>query len=226
MKAVLSTRNKNKIRELNELFRSSSLDGIEILSLEDVGITEEVEEIGSTFEENSLIKASLPAKYGYIGIADDSGLCVDALNGAPGLYSSRFSGLEATDKTNNALLLSKLESVPDNERSARFVCVISCVFPDGYNSNSLNLGEHDFTDRFPAVTGSSAALTVRGECEGVILRSPRGFDGFGYDPLFYIPEIGKTFAELSSTQKSKISHRGRALRSFTEVFGRALRSIE
>ena len=187
MKFVLASNNKKKITELKTIL-SSLLPECEVLSLSDAGIEGDIEEIGKTFEENSVIKASVPAKLGYIGIADDSGLCVDALDGAPGVYSARYSG--GGDQANIDKLLSELENVPDEKRTAKFVCVMSAVFPDG------------------------KIITARGEAHGVILRERRGDDGFGYDPVFYSTDLQKTFAEASADEKNKVSHRGRALSLF------------
>ena len=217
MKIVLSSRNKKKISELRELFCASKLDSIELLSLDDIGIYEDTEENGSSFEENSLIKAAVPASLGYIGVADDSGLCVDALNDEPGIYSARYSGENASDRSNNEKLLSSLANVPASKRTARFVCVVSCVIPESMQSQLCLSKELDISGNFQTIVGTSKAFYVRGECNGVILDSPRGENGFGYDPLFYIPEKGKTFAQLSSAEKSSISHRGNAMRSFVSI---------
>lgn len=223
MKIILSSRNKKKIRELRELFDAACLSDVVIGSLDDIGVSGDTEENGSTFEENSLIKASVPARLGYIGIADDSGLCADALGNAPGIYSARFSGTNATDETNNEKLLAKLSDVPDERRTARFVCAVSCVFPEGAAADTALFGSSDVTGRYPGITGGMKAFCVRGECEGVILRAPRGENGFGYDPLFLIPGEGKTFAELSQAEKGRISHRGIAMRKFIDIFSRIVR---
>lgn len=192
MEIVLASRNKKKIAELTSLL-SHTLPGIKVLSLDDVGIKDEIEENGETFEENSMIKASVPAKLGYISIADDSGLCVDALGGEPGVYSARYSG--GDDSDNVAFLLKKLEGVPYPERTARFVCCVTCVFPE-----------------------QKVSFSVRGECEGYIVTERRGENGFGYDPVFYYPPFCKTFAEISAELKETVSHRGRAMRLFAERF--------
>lgn len=192
MEIVLASRNKKKIAELTSLL-SHTLPGIIVLSLDDVGIKDEIEENGETFEENSMIKASVPAKLGYISIADDSGLCVDALGGEPGVYSARYSG--GDDSDNVAFLLSKLENIPYPERTARFVCCVTCVFPE-----------------------QKVSFSVRGECEGYIVTERRGENGFGYDPVFYYPPFCKTFAEVGADKKEAVSHRGRAMRLFAERF--------
>ena len=186
IKVVLATRNKNKINELKTFFKELSDLDITVLSLNDIGYYGEIEEGGKTFEENAILKASVPARLGYIGIADDSGICVDALGGAPGVYSARFSG--GNDEDNNDLLLKKLEK--ENVRDAKYVCAMAVVFPDHSN---------DFT--------------VRGECYGKILTERHGEGGFGYDPLFYYEPFGKTFAEVDMAKKNKVSHRGVAVRS-------------
>ncbi len=189
MEFVLASNNKKKIAELQAIL-SSKLPNIKILSLSDIGFTGDIEENGTTFEENSVIKASVPAKMGYIGIADDSGLCVDALNGAPGIYSARYSG--GGDEENIRLLLENMKNVPTGERGAHFVCVMSCVFPDG------------------------KIISVKGTVSGQILEKRKGTGGFGYDPLFYYPPFEKTFSELSQEEKNKISHRAQAIQKLTE----------
>lgn len=189
MKIVLASGNQHKIKEWNATL-AKYIDGVEILSLNDVGVTGDIEEDGNTFEENALIKARVAAQSGYISVGEDSGLSVNALGGAPGVYSARYAGEHGNDAANNALLLENLK--PHTDRSAQFVCVIGCVFPDG------------------------TALCCRGETEGVILDEYRGQGGFGYDPLFYYEPFGKTFAELSAEEKNSISHRGKAIQAFAE----------
>ena len=190
MTMVMASRNRGKIKELETLLREISPD-IEILGLDDIGFEGDIEENGETFEENAFIKASVPAKLGYIGIADDSGLCVDALGGAPGIYSARYSGKGS--EANNDKLLLFMDPVPDDKRQARFVSVICVVFPDGRPD-----------------------IMVRGECKGVITRERRGNGGFGYDPLFYYPPLGATFGELDADTKNKISHRANAMKKLAE----------
>ncbi len=192
MKIVLASRNKKKKAELQSLL-SEYIGGIEILSLDDVGIIGEIEENGDTFEDNALTKARVAAMSGYIGVGDDSGLCVDALSGAPGIYSARYSGEHGDDEANNDLLLKNLEG--EKNRSARFVCCIACVFPERYSQNSF---------------------TVRGEVEGEILTERQGKGGFGYDPLFYYAPLGKTLAEITSEEKNSVSHRANAIKLFAE----------
>ena len=190
MKIVLASRNAHKIGELQTLL-SQYIKDIEILSLDDVGIFDEIEENGSTYLENALIKARAAAKSGYIGMGDDSGLSVRALGGAPGVYSARYSGGDYA--ANNALLLKNLEG--EHDRYAEFVCTIACVFPDG---------------REP--------ICVEGRTEGVILESLRGEGGFGYDPLFYYEPYEKTYAELTYDEKNSISHRCKAVEALAAEF--------
>ena len=190
MRIVLASRNKKKIAELESLL-GEYIDGIEILSLDDVGIHGEIEEDGESFKENALIKARVAASSGYIGIGDDSGLEVDALGGAPGIFSARYAGAHGDDAANNQLLLKNLEGSAD--RSARFICALACVFPDGRED-----------------------ICVIGKAEGEIISEYRGAGGFGYDPLFYFPPLGKTFGELSAEEKNKISHRSDAIRKMAE----------
>ena len=197
IKVVLATRNKNKIHELKAFFKELSSLDITVLSLDDIGYYGEIEENGTTFEENAISKASVPAKLGYIGIADDSGICVDALGGAPGIYSARFSG--GNDEDNNDLLLEKLKG--ETNREAKYVCAMACVFPDHTN---------DFT--------------VRGECFGKILTKRVGTGGFGYDPLFYFEPFGKTFAQVEMSKKNTVSHRAVAMRSLIKKLTKVLQN--
>ena len=199
MKIVLASNNKNKIKEMKALLAPLSPlfdGGIQLFSLSDINYTEEIEENGHSFEENAIIKASVPAKLGYYGIADDSGLEVDVLGGRPGIYSARYAGDHGDNEANNQKLLSELENVQDEKRTARFVSVIAMVAPEGKDA------------RFN--------FTVRGECEGKIIRKYRGTNGFGYDPLFLYEPLGKTFAELSDDEKNKVSHRAAAFGKLAE----------
>ncbi len=195
MKLVLASQNKKKIAELRAIL-SDCIPDIEVLSLADVGITEDIVEDGTTFAENALIKARTAAKSGYIGVGDDSGLCVDALDGAPGIYSARYAGAHADggagDRANMELLLRNMEGKTD--RRASFHCTIACAFPDG---------------REPIV--------CEGRVEGELLTSPAGEGGFGYDPVFYYPPFGCTFGEADAERKNKISHRAVALTAFAEA---------
>ena len=210
MKIVLASRNAKKIRELETLLAQHSSMHIEVLSLDDIGYTEEIVEDGTSFEENAWIKAATPAAMGYIGIADDSGLSVDALGGAPGIYSARYGGEGTNDAKNNEKLLAEMNEVPDEERGAAFVSAVACVFP---RECDVEIPEEVRTEK-----NGLSGFVVRGECRGTILREARGCDGFGYDPLFYVSEKGCTFAELSSEEKNAISHRGVAMRAFCRQF--------
>ena len=191
MKLVLASRNKHKIEEWQATL-GKFIDGVEILSLDEVGIYGEIEEDGETFEENALIKARAAARSGYIGIGEDSGLSVNALGGEPGIYSARYAGEHGNDAKNNALLLSRLADKAD--RSASFVCTIACVYPDNIDGGEIFVGKTD----------------------GVIIDEYRGKGGFGYDPIFYVEEMKKTFAEMSGDEKNAISHRGKAIELFAE----------
>lgn len=186
MKIVAATGNKHKIEEIESITKKF---GMNVITKAEAGVGDlEVEETGTTFEENSLIKAEAIMKAtGMPAIADDSGLEADALNGAPGVYSARFSGEGATDESNNAKLLKLMENIPDDERSARFVSVVTLCFPDG------------------------TVVAARGERPGTLRRSPRGDGGFGYDPLFVPVGYDKTYAEISAEEKNIISHRAKAL---------------
>lgn len=186
MDFLIATHNNKKRDELQRIL---SPLGITVLTADEAGVDlTDVEETGTTFEENALLKARSGAKESNMPcIADDSGLCVDALDGAPGVYSARFAGEHGNDSKNNQKLLDLLKDVPQERRTARFVSAVACVFPDGRE------------------------LTVRGTCEGLIGYAPKGENGFGYDPLFYRGE--RTFAEFSAAEKDAVSHRGNALRS-------------
>lgn len=188
-KVVIATRNEGKVREFKNFFARYN---ITIYSLNDLGIDVEIEEDGTTFTENALIKARTIAKaYGLNCIADDSGLEVDALDGAPGIHSARYADDHDDDK-NNEKLLQELEGVPFEERTARFVCAIAYVTKDLRES------------------------IVTGTVEGYIWFEPRGNNGFGYDPLFYVPCFEKTMAELTVEEKRLISHRGHALKKMIQ----------
>ena len=188
MKLILASKNPKKLAELREIL--SEL-GVEVCSEADAGVDVEVEETGATFEENSLLKARAVMEAGGLpAVADDSGLCVDALNGAPGVYSARYGGPGLDDAGRCRLLLENLRGL--SPRTAKFVSAITCCLPNG------------------------DVLTARGECPGAIAFTPMGSDGFGYDPLFWVPERKKTFAQMSHEEKNAISHRGKALASFAE----------
>lgn len=180
---VIATNNAHKLREIRAILEN---DSRAFLSMEEAHIHTDPEENGATFEENALIKARAAcAASGLPAMADDSGICVDALGGAPGIHSARYC--PGTDRERTEFLLKNMEAVPDGQRQGRFVSVIACVYPDG------------------------TEFTVRGECEGVILREIRGEGGFGYDPVFFSPGDGCTFAEMPQARKNEISHRARAL---------------
>ena len=191
MKVILASKNQHKLTELSAIL---SQLGFEIALESEYGLDIDVEETGTTFEENSFLKADAVMKAsGLPVLADDSGLMVDALDGAPGVYSARY-GHKASDKERTAYLLENMKDVPEERRGAKFVCVITCLFPDGRK------------------------IVARGECPGVIARAPHGENGIGYDPVFYLPELGMTYAELPSEQKNAISHRARALQDFCRKY--------
>ena len=187
MKIFIATKNAHKMTELSRILTPM---GFEVISEKDLeNPLDEVEENGTTFEENALLKAKAGLNAtGYISVADDSGLCVDYLDGAPGIYSARYSGVHGNDEMNNQKILDELKGVPKEKRGAKFVSAIACVFPDG------------------------RSFTVRGECHGYIGFEECGNGGFGYDPLF-IGE-GGCFGLLTPEQKDKVSHRGKSLRLF------------
>ncbi len=220
---VLASNNKKKIAELQTLLANVSDGLLNVQSLRDIHFTDDIDENGTTFEENSLIKAATPANLGHIGIADDSGLAVDFLNGAPGIYSARYSGDGATDETNRAKLLRELDGVPTEQRTAHFVCTAALVLPK--NSGFTIPEEWRISAELSAKSGISRerAMVVRGECPGRILTEEIGEGGFGYDSLFYYEAYGKTFAEIPGEDKNKVSHRGNAMREFTRrlavIFG-------
>ncbi|HHW40556.1 MAG TPA: XTP/dITP diphosphatase [Syntrophomonadaceae bacterium] len=193
---VIASRNPGKIAEFRELLGCLP---VEILTLVDFPGIPEVRETGSSFRENALLKARpVTAATGLVALADDSGLEVDYLDGAPGVYSSRYAGPGRDDNANNRKLLAALEGVPLHQRTARFRCVIAITTPQG--------GEY-FSE---------------GVCEGRIALAPRGEGGFGYDPLFLVPSLGKTFAELGPAVKNQISHRAQALRAAREMLAHIL----
>lgn len=184
MKILLATQNLGKVKELQELLQGEE---IEVISLRDIANWEEVEETGETFAENAALKARAGAeRTGLVSLADDSGLEVDALNGAPGVYSARYAGEPKDDERNNEKLLKELEGVTEEERTGRFRCALVIATPKG---------EEYLTE---------------GTVEGRILRERRGEEGFGYDPLFFLPEFKRTMAELNVNQKNKVSHRAQA----------------
>ena len=191
MKVVLASKNKHKLEEISKITEKF---GFELILQSQLGVDIDVEETGTTFEENSFIKAEAVMKAtGMAAMADDSGICVDALNGEPGVYSARYGFDETLDDWGRLqLLLKNMEAVPDGERQAKFVCVITLVTPDGQT------------------------IQARGEIHGELLREPRGENGFGYDPIFYYPPYGVTTAEMSPEDKNQVSHRANALKIFNE----------
>ena len=191
MKIVLASKNPHKLVEIN---RITEKFGFELILQSELGVDLDVEETGTTFEENSLIKAEAVMKAtGMPALADDSGICVDALNGEPGVYSARYGFDESLDDWGRLqLLLKNTENVPDGQRQAKFVCVITMVTPDGQT------------------------IQARGEIHGELLRAPVGRNGFGYDPIFYYPPMGMSTAEMAPEDKNQVSHRGNALRIFNE----------
>lgn len=180
---ILASNNKDKVKEVKEI-----LKGYDIISMKEAGIDVDIEENGTTFEENALIKARAIMKLtGQITMADDSGLEIDYLNKAPGVYSARFMGHDTSYDIKNKALIQKLEGVKESDRSGRFVCAIAVCFPDGRE------------------------IVKRGTMEGLIAEEIKGDNGFGYEPIVYLPEYGKTSGELAPEEKNKISHRGKAL---------------
>lgn len=192
-KLIFATGNENKMKEIRMILADC---GYEILSMKQAGIDVDVVEDGTTFEENAIIKATEICKLvegDVVVLADDSGLEVDYLNKEPGIYSARYEGVDTPYSIKNQKIIDRLAGVPDEKRTARFVCAIAAAFSDG------------------------RVETRRGTIEGIIGYEPAGENGFGYDPIFYLPEYGKTTAELSPEEKNKISHRGRALEMIKEV---------
>ncbi len=198
MKAVLASRNPKKLKEMKTIL--SEL-GVEVVLESEVGIDIEVEETGTTFEENSLLKAQAVMRAsGLPAIADDSGLMVDALNGAPGVYSARYGGPELDDAGRNRLLLENMRGQMD--RRAKFVSVVTCCFPNG------------------------DVITARGECPGAVAYAPMGEDNFGYDPIFLVTSMHKTYAQMTPEEKNSISHRGKAMEKFKVELERYLHGTE
>ncbi|CDC07774.1 non-canonical purine NTP pyrophosphatase [Lachnospiraceae bacterium CAG:364] len=191
---IFATGNEHKMVEIREILGELP---VEILSMKDIGIKADIVENGNTFEENALIKAKEVCKLaGEMVLADDSGLEIDYLNGEPGIYSARYMGEDTSYHIKNQNLIDRLEGVPDEKRTARFVCAIAAAFPDG------------------------RSFVVRGTIEGIIGYEERGTNGFGYDPIFYLPERGVSTAEIPPEEKNSISHRGNALRKMKELLER------
>ena len=187
MKLVFATRNRGKVKELRQMVPNQ---GLELLTLADLPKIPEVEEDRDTFAGNAIKKATeIMQVTGLPALADDSGLEVDALDGAPGVYSARYAGEHASDEDRVRLLLKNLEGLPEEKRTARFRCVVAFVEPNTPDKVKL----------------------CRGFCEGIILEAPRGHNGFGYDPVFFSPDLGMTFAQAAAESKNRISHRGQAM---------------
>jgi len=197
MKLLIATRNRGKKREYARLLQGLE---VELIALDDLGVTKTIKEDGASYTENALLKArGYAAATGLLTLADDSGLEVDALDGAPGVLTARYAGEGATDEQRYSLLLEQLKDVPHEHRTARFRCVIALAWPDG------------------------RVEITEGVCEGRITREPRGEHGFGYDPVFYVPEYGCTMAELPPEIKNRISHRARAAAVASEILSRCPR---
>lgn len=195
-KIIFATGNEGKMKEIRLLLDDL---GIEILSLKEAGIDLDIQEDGETFEENAVIKAkAVMNETGTLVLADDSGLEIDYLNGEPGVYSARYLGEDTSYRIKNQNLIDRLEGVPEEKRTARFVCIIAAVFPDG------------------------KILTTKGTIEGIIGYEERGEGGFGYDPIFWLPEYGCSTAELSMEKKNELSHRGKALRAMKKELKKAM----
>jgi len=194
IKLLVATTNPGKFAEVKDFLRQLPL---EVLSLSDFATSPKIIEDGATFEENALKKARALAEYsGYLTLADDSGLEVDALNGAPGIYSARYCGEEGNDKKNNEKLMHELREIPEEKRTGRFVCALALCAPKS-------------RDKIEWI--------VRESCEGRIAFALKGENGFGYDPLFFYPSLGKTFGEIDRAIKATVSHRGKALKKLAEM---------
>ena len=219
--AILASQNRNKIKELSAILEKY---GMKVVARDDTGLpTDDIEETGATFEENSYLKASVimemikadPKLTEYAGspvIADDSGLMVEALGGEPGVYSARYAGEGCTYDDNNTKLLAALEGVGDGDRTARFVTVITMIWPDGQGAPAS-------AEKQETESGTRYVLTARGECRGHITDSKRGDQGFGYDPVFIPDGYDQTFAELGSPVKNTIGHRAKALEELERKLG-------
>ncbi|WP_160722053.1 XTP/dITP diphosphatase [Bacillus sp. USDA818B3_A] len=197
---IIATKNPGKAKEFQHIFASR---GIKVRTLLDFPEIPEVEETGTTFEENAILKAEAVSRaLQKMVISDDSGLMVDALDGRPGIYSARYAGESKNDQNNTNKVLSELQEVPEEKRTARFYCALAIAIP------------------------GQETKTVSGTCEGLILKEPKGTNGFGYDPVFYVPEQGRSMAELSSDEKNKISHRANALKKLDVMLDSILERVE
>lgn len=200
MKLVLATRNEGKVREMTKLLAGQDIEVLSLVNFPEIG---EIVEDGETFRENAVIKATeVCMQTGLTTLADDSGLEVDYLDGLPGIYSARFAGEDKDDSANNKKLLELLDGIPEEQRTARFKCVIAVADTDCF------------------------VYIAEGTCAGIIAQEQRGDGGFGYDPLFYLPEHGKTFAELDLETKNKISHRARALAGVLDILSDLKKMME
>lgn len=201
MRIIFATGNPNKLIEIREILRDIAED---IVTMKQAGVSVPIDENGSTFEENALIKVrtvagAMKLSENELIMADDSGLVIDALHGEPGIYSARYMGEDTSYRIKNAKLIERLLGVPDEKRTARFVCAVACYLPNGRE------------------------IVVRGEMEGRIDHEEKGENGFGYDPIFFLPEYGKTSAEIPPEEKNRISHRGQALRRMREKLKKELK---
>lgn len=197
---IFATGNAGKMKEIRMILADL---GMPVVSMKEAGVSVEIEENGSSFEENAVIKArTIMEQTGEITMADDSGLEIDALNKEPGIYSARYMGEDTSYEIKNQNLLDRLQGVPEEKRTARFVCAVACAFPDG------------------------RVFTATRTMEGIIAEESRGENGFGYDPIFYLPEKGCTSAEISAEEKNELSHRGKALRAMRQQLEELLKTQE
>lgn len=197
---IFATGNAGKMKEIRMILADL---GMPVVSMKEAGVSVEIEENGTSFEENAVIKArTIMEQTGEITMADDSGLEIDALNKEPGIYSARYMGEDTSYEIKNQNLIDRLQGVPEEKRTARFVCAVACAFPDG------------------------RVFTVTRTMEGIIAEESRGANGFGYDPIFYLPEKGCTSAEISAEEKNELSHRGKALRAMRQRLAELLKTQE
>ena len=195
-KIIIATSNEGKLKEFRSLLAHKDVD---IISMKEAGINIDIDENGTTFEENAAIKAKTVCEYSKcLCLSDDSGLVIDCLGGEPGIYSARYLGHDTPYTEKNRIITDRLKDVPDKERTARYVCAVAAAFPDG------------------------RVITVEDTLEGVIAREPVGEGGFGYDPIFYYPPLGVTTAQLTAEEKNAISHRGKALRRMVDLLEKEL----
>ena len=219
-KILIATHNKGKAREIAAILESAGASDIEFLQPDDIGIYDSPDETGSDYESNAIIKARFYGeKSGLISIADDSGLEVHALDGFPGIKSARVKASEDSDKSRYDTLLEMMESIEDGNRDARFVCVAALFFPKHVTRHPL-AGENAEipanVTRHPFAGENAELITIHEHWNGIILTKPKGDSGFGYDPIFFDPDTGKSAAEMSTDEKNRISHRGKAFRKLWE----------